>query len=97
MSQGSRINPGNLSLGSLPSRAARATAFAPRNNHHAAAGLRPLKQALEEPEKQIIIQTLRALNWNRQETARVLDINRTTLYKKMKKYGLLMEEPALLN
>jgi two-component system response regulator HydG len=37
------------------------------------------------------------LNWNRQETARILDINRTTLYKKMKKYGLLMEEPALLN
>ena len=34
---------------------------------------------------------MRALNWKRQETARVLDINRTTLYKKMKKYGLLAD------
>ena len=61
---------------------------------HLSIGIRPLKEALEEPEKQIIIQALQALNWNRQETARVLDINRTTLYKKMKKYGLLIEEPA---
>ncbi len=55
----------------------------------------PLKEALEEPEKQIILRALEALNWNRQETARVLDINRTTLYKKMKKYGLLTnDEPT---
>jgi len=60
---------------------------------HSPMGIRPLKEALEEPEKQIIIQALQALNWNRQETARMLDINRTTLYKKMKKYGLLIDEP----
>ena len=54
-------------------------------------GVRPLKEALEEPEKRIIIQALQAFNWNRQETARVLDINRTTLYKKMKKYNLIDE------
>jgi two-component system response regulator HydG len=59
--------------------------------------IRPLKEALEEPEKRIIIQALQALNWNRQETARVLDINRTTLYKKMKKHGLLMDEPIWVN
>ena len=59
--------------------------------------IRPLKEALEEPEKRIIIQALQALNWNRQETARVLDINRTTLYKKMKKYGLLVDEPIWVN
>jgi DNA-binding NtrC family response regulator len=59
--------------------------------------IRPLKEALEEPEKQLIIQALTALSWNRQETARVLDINRTTLYKKMKKYGLLIDEPAWVN
>ena len=57
-------------------------------------GIMPLKEALEAPEKQLILQALEALNWNRQETARVLDINRTTLYKKMKKYGLLFDEPA---
>lgn len=54
--------------------------------------IRPLKESLAEPEKQIILQALEALNWNRQETAKVLDINRTTLYKKMKKYNLLTEE-----
>lgn len=54
--------------------------------------IKPLKESLAEPEKQLILQALEALNWNRQETARVLDINRTTLYKKMKKYNLLTEE-----
>lgn len=57
----------------------------------------PLKEALEGPERELILQALEALNWNRQETARVLDINRTTLYKKMKKYGLLYDEPAWVN
>jgi two-component system response regulator HydG len=64
---------------------------------HLPTGIRPLKEALEEPEKRIIIQALQAFNWNRQETARVLDINRTTLYKKMKKYGLLIDEPMWVN
>jgi two-component system response regulator HydG len=60
---------------------------------HPPMGIRRLKEALEEPEKRLIIQALQAFNWNRHETARVLDINRTTLYKKMKKYGLLIDEP----
>jgi two-component system response regulator HydG len=64
---------------------------------HVPMGIRPLKEALEEPEKRILIQALQAFNWNRQETARVLDINRTTLYKKMKKYGLLIDEPSWAN
>ena len=48
----------------------------------------PLKQALERPEKEAIERALRAHNWNRQLTADVLQINRTTLSKKMTKYGL---------
>jgi two-component system response regulator HydG len=60
-------------------------------------GIHRLKEALEEPEKRIIIQALQAFNWNRQEAARALDINRTTLYKKMKKYGLLLDEPTWAN
>jgi DNA-binding NtrC family response regulator len=47
-----------------------------------------LREALEEPEKRILEETLRQHNWNRQTTADVLQINRTTLYKKMKYYGL---------
>ena len=97
LSQGPKVTAANLAVGMAPTRAIRPVTFAPKPHIRADHNLRPLKEALEEPEKQIIVQALRALNWNRQETARVLDINRTTLYKKMKKYGLLMEEPALLN
>ena len=97
LSQGSKVTSANLAVGISPNRSPRPASYSPRPHLHTTLGLRPLKEALEEPEKQIIVQALRALNWNRQETARILDINRTTLYKKMKKYGLLMEEPALLN
>ena len=48
----------------------------------------PLAKALEEPEKQIILAALEANAWNRQKTAEALDINRTTLYKKIKQYDL---------
>ncbi|MCE9589787.1 MAG: sigma-54 dependent transcriptional regulator [Planctomycetes bacterium] len=54
----------------------------------------PLERAMEEPEKQIILAALRANAWNRQETARQLDINRTTLYKKIKQYGLDTNDAA---
>jgi len=53
-----------------------------------------LKEALAEPEKRIIRAALEAHRWNRQETARALQINRTTLYKKMKRYGLEDEARA---
>jgi len=51
-----------------------------------------LKTALAVPEKQIILDALDANGWNRQQTARMLGINRTTLYKKMKKYGIEFEK-----
>jgi DNA-binding NtrC family response regulator len=47
-----------------------------------------LKEALAGPERQIILGVLRANNWNRNLTAESLGINRTTLYKKMKRLGL---------
>lgn len=49
---------------------------------------RTLKQAMKEPERQIIREVLEANNWNRNVTAENLGINRTTLYKKMKRLGL---------
>jgi DNA-binding NtrC family response regulator len=51
-------------------------------------GTRTLKQALEGPERQIILEVLESNQWNRHLTAEVLGINRTTLYKKMKRLGL---------
>jgi two-component system response regulator HydG len=96
--RGPLINPADLALdpgrAPAPNASTPAAASARRGGQ---SGIRPLKEALEEPEKRIILQALEALNWNRQETARLLDINRTTLYKKMKKYGLLLEEPAWVN
>jgi len=47
-----------------------------------------LKQALSMPERQIILDALEANQWNRQLTAEKLGINRTTLYKKMKRLGV---------
>jgi DNA-binding NtrC family response regulator len=47
-----------------------------------------LKKALREPEKQILLAALRHRHWNRQQTAADLGIDRTTLYKKIKEYGL---------
>ncbi len=63
----------------------------PEQHEEAACPWRPmaLQQALAEPEKRIITQALKANHYNRQATARALGINRTTLYKKMKHYGLL--------
>jgi hypothetical protein len=55
---------------------------------------RTLKQALEGPERQIILDTLQQHNWNRNATAEQLGINRTTLYKKMKRLGLEDCAPA---
>ncbi|MBE3070313.1 MAG: sigma-54-dependent Fis family transcriptional regulator, partial [Planctomycetes bacterium] len=48
----------------------------------------PLKRALEGPEKEIILRALRTFQGSRQATSEALGIDRTTLYKKMKRYGI---------
>ena len=55
---------------------------------HTTAITRTLSEALEGPERQIILEVLKANDWNRNITADRLGINRTTLYKKMKKLGI---------
>jgi DNA-binding NtrC family response regulator len=47
---------------------------------------------LAGPERQIILEVLENHSWNRNATADALGINRTTLYKKMKRLGL--EDPV---
>lgn len=47
-----------------------------------------LREALEGPERQIIMEVLKANSFSRNLTANQLGINRTTLYKKMKKLGI---------
>ncbi len=82
LGKGQLISPADLPSSMA---AARAMAVEP-------VGDRTLKQALEAPERQIILEVLESNQWNRQTTADVLGINRTTLYKKMKRLGLEDEQ-----
>jgi DNA-binding NtrC family response regulator len=75
----------------LPESMLAAARFAEVNHEHKSMSLR---RALEEPERRIIEAALRANRWNRQITADVLEINRTTLYKKMKRYNLEADPAA---
>jgi len=47
---------------------------------------------LQDYEKDLILKTLQETNWNKHKTAKRLNINRTTLYGKMKRYGLEKEQ-----
>ena len=49
--------------------------------------LRPIKD--DEAEKRLIIRTLESCNGNRTKAAKMLNINPTTLYRKMNKYGIM--------
>jgi DNA-binding NtrC family response regulator len=78
LGRGSLITPADFPS-SLTSENYRSVAAPPRGK---------LKFALASPERQIILDELEANNWNRIVTAERLGINRTTLYKKMKRLGL---------
>lgn len=47
---------------------------------------------LQDYEKDLILKTLKELNWNKHKVAKKLKINRSTLYGKMKRYGLSKEQ-----
>ena len=79
-----------ISAAELPESICREPATRPGLSAQAVGG--SLKTALSAPERQIILDALDANAWNRQDTARMLGINRTTLYKKMKKYGIEYEQ-----
>ncbi len=49
---------------------------------------RPVVGSLEKVEKEHIAEMLKTCEWNIARTASLLGINRTTLYKKIEKYGL---------
>lgn len=86
-------------LGQAPSATRRRTTSVPdpASSSHPSAVLAnftgTLREALEGPEREIILDALRRHGWNRNATADQLDINRTTLYKKMKRLGL--DDPRL--
>ena len=45
-------------------------------------------ESLEELEKKYILQILNKYNWNISLSAKILKVDRVTLYNKIKKYGL---------
>jgi PAS domain S-box-containing protein len=49
---------------------------------------RPFDKEIEFSEKSFILDMLRKNNWNKGQTAAALNMNRTTLWRKMKKYNI---------
>ena len=53
-----------------------------------AAAAASLKQALADPERQLILEALERHGWRRDAAAKALGINRTSLYKKIRRLGM---------
>ncbi|HIC98432.1 MAG TPA: hypothetical protein EYP08_01895 [Pyrodictiaceae archaeon] len=47
-----------------------------------------LGESLSKVEKKVILDALRGHNWSKVKTAKSLGISRSTLYRKLKKYGI---------
>ena len=43
-------------------------------------------------DKQAVLQALKKSGWNRSKAARMLDVNRSTIYLEIKQYGLVENE-----
>ena len=52
---------------------------------------RPLREQLKEYEKQIITRALTENKFNKTQTAEILDMDLSSLYKKVKTYGLMVD------
>jgi DNA-binding NtrC family response regulator len=48
----------------------------------------PKVESLESMEKRLICRVLEQTNWQKARSAEILGINRTTLWQKIKRYGL---------
>ncbi|MDT5272631.1 MAG: two-component system, NtrC family, response regulator HydG [Acidobacteriota bacterium] len=54
----------------------------------------PPYMTMEEIEREAIVQTLERTGGNVKKTAEILDYHRPTLYRKLKKFGLMADAPA---
>jgi two-component system response regulator HydG len=43
---------------------------------------------MRDAERALVLRALESVDWNKKEAARVLDISRGTLYRKIEEYGL---------
>jgi DNA-binding NtrC family response regulator len=79
LSQGDFIIPESLPPNLLEMEA---PAFSPARNL-------TMDEAMDLAEKQVLLETLESLSWNRQRCAQTLGISRTTLFNKMRRYNLV--------
>ncbi len=56
--------------------------------HRLVAGDSMLNREIETAEKKAIVSALKKANYNKLKAARLLDVHRATLYRKMQKYGI---------
>lgn len=68
----------------IPSELLESESFAAADIHSA----RDLKSSFEEQEKSLILKTLEETKFNKSKAAKVLNMDRKTLYNKLEKYGL---------
>jgi DNA-binding NtrC family response regulator len=62
-------------------------------NMSAAVNANPHLPTMREVEKTHVARVLEAAQWNKKEAARILDVSRGTLYRKIVEYGLAPEVP----
>ncbi len=60
----------------------------PQNSSSNTNGSKDLKSSFEEQEKAMIIKTLNEVKHNKSKAAKILNIDRKTLYNKLEKYGI---------
>ena len=88
LSSGDAIDRGDLPAALTVGVGAQSAAVAPIADELPAGRPLPLKQALLAPERRIIEHALAYCEGNRERTAEVLGINRSTLFHKLKKLGI---------
>lgn len=83
-----QITPEDLGEVSAHPRTPSGPAVPPEEEGFNGRGPMLLKDSLSLPERQMILDALTKSNWNCQQAAVALGINRATLYNKMKKHGI---------
>lgn len=81
-------NEGLIKVGALPSEMLETVKNPPQKSTTEAAPIYDLKALQETQEKEMIIKTLHEVRFNKSKAARILNIDRKTLYLKIEKYGI---------
>ncbi len=81
-------NEGLIKVNALPSEMLETVKNPPQKNTGESAPIYDLKALQETQEKEMIIKTLHEVRFNKSKAARILNIDRKTLYLKIEKYGI---------